>query len=857
MSNHEDELLNEYVLSTQLLTDGEPVRCVTTAVHCDSPSSSSLELLSGSQGGVVSRIVLPPSSLSEEKKPSAEGNGSKSGGGEGGEPLLEIQPGGANTRHPHQITAILSSSQCSNTESIGEVYVTGCKDGNVRVMDGKTHELRHVLEGHTNAVTSLSWIPPHNEGDAPWLVSGSWDGTARLWSVAPNSHGSLGTLGGHENTVSVAGLPAESSGALRRVVTVSAGVAEGNSIRGHTVRVWRLTPSSDGTMTKSELAAQVANDHAGPMRDVIYDPDTRSIYTCSNDGTVKIRSTDDGTCSATLAYPGADRPMFLSLCVVGDWKTKAVIAGAEDGNVVVWDLAQQGLNGTNREAQVIAHPGCVWKVAALQSSSTDFVTACNDGHLRIFTRRYWRSAPPSVISSFNQSVSEAKASRSTGPSPEEIAKLPQWEMNALTQGRSEGQVQVFNKGGKAIAAQWSATSRTWIEVGEVTGSNANAGTLNGERYDHVLPIEIDVPGGGIQKLQIGYNNGENPFVTAQKFIDDNMLDQGYLAQIADYIRQRAGESGPTLGMGGGVAGAPVHSASSSVPAPMEVTPMYEHLPMKGYKIFDAGVDKKGLTKVLAKIREFNSAVPAADALSPNEADGILDSLANTLAITNRYHSSKVSDAELVTIRKMILGWDAKHAFPALDLARMTALHPDAASAKRRGYWEEILGAALKTCLGLGEGAAKEVAVPMLTMRLVANSYKGGSGSSGAAGGLMDRILECADTCAPSNNKNVRLSVVTAVLNASSYMSASSSLPSTSSAVRVLDVVGNIAGSGKYEPEPMVRSLVALGTALLAPGAWGAEARRVAKERGMGSMVERMASGDKARAVAGEILRILS
>lgn len=106
-------------------------------------------------------------------------------------------------------------------------------------------------------------------------------------------------------------------------------------------------------------------------------------------------------------------------------------------------------------------------------------------------------------------------------------------------------MQVFEKGGRAIAAQWSAASRTWIEVGEVTGTNANASTLDGRRYDHVPPIEIDVPGGGVQTLRIGYNNGENPFVTAQAFIDDHVLDQGYLAQIADYISGRGrGRAGP-------------------------------------------------------------------------------------------------------------------------------------------------------------------------------------------------------------------------------------------------------------------------------------------------------------------------
>jgi phospholipase A-2-activating protein len=91
---------------------------------------------------------------------------------------------------------------------------------------------------------------------------------------------------------------------------------------------------------------------------------------------------------------------------------------------------------------------------------------------------------------------------------------------------------------------------------------------------------------------------------------------------------------------------------------------------------------------------------------------------------------------------MITRWDVKYAFLALDLARVMALHPDATCAKRQGYWIELLSCTLDMCLGLVDGSTglivDEVAIPMLTMRLIANSYKGGSGSADAAGSMMDR-----------------------------------------------------------------------------------------------------------------------
>ena len=120
-----------------------------------------------------------------------------------------------------------------------------------------------------------------------------------------------------------------------------------------------------------------------------------------------------------------------------------------------------------------------------------------------------------------------------------------------------------------------------------------------------------------------------------------------------------------------------------------------------------------------------------------------------------------------------------------------------------------------------------------------------------------RTLKCAQLCALSNNKNVRLSVATAVLNTSSYIHSSSS-PSTSEAECILDVVGTILGCGKYESEPIVRSLMALGTVLLLPGSCGMEVKGLAKERSLGSTADRVASehGELTKSVAKEILSIL-
>jgi phospholipase A-2-activating protein len=63
-----------------------------------------------------------------------------------------------------------------------------------------------------------------------------------------------------------------------------------------------------------------------------------------------------------------------------------------------------------------------------------------------------RVAPAEEREAFAHGVEEALLKHKKGPSQEEVSNLPKWEMNSLTQGKSEGQVQLFQKGGVAIAA---------------------------------------------------------------------------------------------------------------------------------------------------------------------------------------------------------------------------------------------------------------------------------------------------------------------------------------------------------------------------------------------------------------------
>ena len=661
------------------------------------------------------------------------------------------------------------------------------------------HQFLAEFLGHDKAVTSLSWV-----GES-FLVSGSWDGTARVWNM--DTQALVTTLEGHENTVSVAGISMQ--GSILTIATGSAGIAMNNAISNHTIRIWTVNPYTGDT----KIISKVANDHHGPIRAICIDPHGM-LASCSNDGTVKLRSIETGECITTLSFLVQEQPMLLSVTKVGHM----LVASAEDGHVIVWN---------NNNTQIIRHATSVWNVVALPED--DVATCCQDGSLRIFTQSTDRRAADDVQNEFTNSLTAALEKQQKGPSQDEVAKLPKWELNTLQHGKSEGQVQLFQKGGKAIAAQWSMASKTWIEVGEVVGSNEHTGLIDGVKYDHVLPIEVDLSGGGVAKLQIGYNSGENPFVVAQRFIDAHMLPQSHLADIGNYIQQRVGQSAPTIGMDTGT--------SSTVVAPLT----YEHLPMQSYKSFEL-TKATSFGKMANKLRESGK-------LSDENFE-LLQALMSTLSVTNRYHVTVVPKDQLEAVKLILANWPPGEAFPALDLARIATLHPD--TVKDTTFWDSIVRLALDQCAKDSDGTAA-IAVPMLTLRLFANCYKGGSGALGAAVTNMEAILGFTETQLRSTNKNIRLSVATVLVNTALYLHSHQNMPNVSH--QIVSQVNIILESKLYDGEAMIRSLVALGTALMT----GPEAKAAAKALGMVGRVEMMASphGNKAKNIAKEIYAVMN
>jgi WD40 repeat protein len=201
------------------------------------------------------------------------------------------------------LLALAATQECVPTPLAQRALLTAL--GNLR--------LRVVVRGHTDAIRAVDWSP-----DGKFLVTGSHDGTARIW--ASESGAEVLVLRGHTDWIRDATWSPDGS----RIATAS---------NDHTVRIWdalrdtvigvlhghedvihalawsqdanRLaTGSHDGTAriwdTAHGSALTILRGHTDYVRGVAWSPDGQRIATASSDGTARLWDTRDGTELAVL-----------------------------------------------------------------------------------------------------------------------------------------------------------------------------------------------------------------------------------------------------------------------------------------------------------------------------------------------------------------------------------------------------------------------------------------------------------------------------------------------------------------------------------------------------------------------------
>ena len=244
--------------------------------------------------------------------------------------------------HENGVVALVEVAGSENLAGLPAdgAIATGSMDKRIRLY-GHDGVLLRTLEGHEKQVISLTVADGAGLDGGAALVSGSWDGTARVWDAA--SGACLGTLGGHGNGVCVLALTGDT------IATGAAGRQDGNVIVESYVRIWRR--AAGGSPGQYTVVA-TAKDHSGPVRHLAGVSDVCAASTaadaeagsmlpcfvsCSNDGSVVLR---DGGGGAALAR-GSHGGFVFGVSAIGGGTGRIVSVG-DEGEAKVWQVGRGG-----------------------------------------------------------------------------------------------------------------------------------------------------------------------------------------------------------------------------------------------------------------------------------------------------------------------------------------------------------------------------------------------------------------------------------------------------------------------------------------------------------------------------------
>lgn len=416
-----------------------------------------------------------------------------------------------------------------------KTLVSASNDKTIRVWNFENGECLKIIEGHTSSICSIATLL--NLNNSRCIITSSWDCTSRLWNI--DNGKCICELIGHSASV---------WSCCNIIDNQFITVAADKSIRLWDINLNNSTNTDFFSTTSSTIISTTV--HTDVVRDVVTFPSSSSsslpgceFVTVANDSRLVTWKKTGNTYvpSATLSDLHDGSYIYSVDTILSSTSTSTFITGGEDNALRLTIMNQTDNNISVQPGQTIMHPGTVWKVCKGPDES-NILTACSDGVARIFTNDETKYAEPDILSSFEKAISERQVdTRLIGGV--DVTKLPDSETGLSKPGTKDGENRIVkNSSGKPEVYMWSMAEEKWTKVGDVvdgpggtTGGGAVPGKVNGNDYDFVFEVELGDDG---SKEKLGFNRGENPYLAAQRFIDENELNQEFLDQIAQFIEQQ-------------------------------------------------------------------------------------------------------------------------------------------------------------------------------------------------------------------------------------------------------------------------------------------------------------------------------
>ena len=236
----------------------------------------------------------------------------------------------------------------------GRFIVSGSWDGTLKLWDAETGAELRTLVGHIGSVTAAAFSP-----DGRFVISGSGDDTLKMWDTETGAE--LRTLAGHTNPV----LAASFSPDGRFIVSGSS---------DDTLKLWPVLREVE-VERDAEISAELRTlaGHAGGVNAATLSPDGRFIVSGSEDGTLKLWDAETGAELRTL--DGNNRINAAAFSPDG----RFIISGNgyPDCTLKLWDAE------TGEELRTLGYNHFIWDLA-LSPDGRFIVSGSSDDTLKLW-----------------------------------------------------------------------------------------------------------------------------------------------------------------------------------------------------------------------------------------------------------------------------------------------------------------------------------------------------------------------------------------------------------------------------------------------------------------------------------------
>jgi phospholipase A-2-activating protein len=637
-------------------------------------------------------------------------------------------------------------------------FFSGGKDKRIIYMDNEGNPLGEYYgenNGHTGTVCSIS----QSKCNPNIFISGSWDTTAIIWDI--NQQVSLNVLQGHAYAVTVLALP------------------NSNYVTGSQDKALNFWDKNGNKITS------IPNAHGDIIRAIIVSPSGETIFTTSNDETVKEWSFNGQLLNTFVAHES----FIFSMCA--NSLTKQIFTCGDDRCVKVW-------SETGNLQQNLPHPNTVWD-GCINYLNGDLLTACSDGFLRVFSSQKERWMSQEALEQYNNLCEMANAQDEGNGDKQQvdINTLPSITEMASLKNIKDGEIRLFNNFGKAEAYCYKASENQWQLLGEVTGQN-NApqkkyypgdGVFKAGEYDYIFDVELE---GGMTKLP--FNEGDNILMAAEKFIGRERLHKAYTDDIMKFLRSNTGKNKKRKKTT--ITQEKDYSKPKNVqkkPNPRDSKPQatqHYSFPNLSYILYDS-VNSEGPIK---KITELNSKIEENDPLNKKLQDyqlKLINKVITTIGNKNFYHNSKFGDMELKEYLNLFTAWHGDLLIPVFDVFRMYLMHPESGLLfKQVGGGIEQLTILLQSIKN-----SNNITIKILILRCLCNLFNNEYSKSLLTVTKKDDILNIISGLQDINNKNIRNGIVSLIFNYSCNFSTNDD---SEGAIQLCAIINELLGKEENE-----------------------------------------------------------